>query len=214
MELSVRDTGHGIPQQNLGKIFDPYFTTKQQGEGTGLGLSVVHGIVKDHNGEIRVDSEEGKGAHFRIYLPLVEGEVENGKQEIKKFVPPGRGETILFIDDEEMVVDVSSEMLTDLGYRVLTETDPVKAIDLLKNDIRGIDIVITDKTMPHMTGFEVVTAIKNMSRDIPVILCSGFLAKSDLEKIAELNIDRVIVKPIRMSVLAHAVRELLDGIKM
>ena len=214
MELSVRDTGHGIPQQNLGKIFDPYFTTKQQGEGTGLGLSVVHGIVKDHNGEIRVYSEEGKGAHFRIYLPLAGGEVEDAKQEKKKFVPPGRGETILFIDDEQMVVDVSSEMLADLGYRVLTETDPVKAIDLLKNDIRGIDIVITDKTMPHMTGFEVVKAVKKMSGDIPVILCSGFLTKSDLEKIAELNVDRVIVKPIQMSTLANAVRELLDGIKV
>ncbi len=214
VELSVRDTGHGIPQQNLGKIFDPYFTTKQQGEGTGLGLSVVHGIVKDHNGEIRVYSEEGKGSHFMIYLPLVDREIKDGGHEKQKLIPPGRGETILFIDDEQMVVDVSREMLADLGYRVLTETDPVKAIDLLKNDIRGIDIVITDKTMPHMTGFEVVKAIRNMSREIPVILCSGFLEKSDQEKITGLNIDRVIAKPIQMSALAHAVRELLDGIKM
>jgi len=214
VELSVRDTGHGIPQQNLGKIFDPYFTTKQQGEGTGLGLSVVHGIVKDHNGEIRVYSEEGKGSHFMIYLPLVDREIKDGGHEKQKLIPPGRGETILFIDDEQMVVDVSREMLADLGYRVLTETDPVKAIDLLKNDIRGIDIVITDKTMPHMTGFEVVKAIRNMSSEIPVILCSGFLEKSDQEKITGLNIDRVIAKPIQMSALAHAVRELLDGIKM
>ncbi len=214
VELSVRDTGHGIPQQNLGKIFDPYFTTKQQGEGTGLGLSVVHGIVKDHNGEIRVYSEEGKGSHFLIYLPLVDREIEVGEHGKNKIIPPGRGETILFIDDEQMVVDVSSEMLADLGYRVLTETDPVTAIDLLKKDIRGIDIVITDKTMPHMTGFEVVKAVKKMSGDIPVILCSGFLTKSDLEKIAELNVDRVIVKPIQMSTLANAVRELLDGIKV
>ncbi|MGV8081738.1 MAG: PAS domain S-box protein [Syntrophales bacterium] len=214
MELSVRDTGQGIPQQNLGKIFDPYFTTKQQGEGTGLGLSVVLGIVKDHNGEIRVYSEEGKGSRFMIYLPLVDREIEVGERGKNKIIPPGRGETVLVIDDEQMIVDMSSEILADLGYRVLTETDPVKAIDLLKSDIRGIDIVITDKTMPHMTGFEVVKAIKTMSREIPVILCSGFLEKSDLEKITELNVDRVIVKPIQMSVLANAVRELLDGTKM
>ncbi|HOI72635.1 MAG TPA: ATP-binding protein [Syntrophales bacterium] len=214
VELSVRDTGQGIPQQNLGKIFDPYFTTKQQGEGTGLGLSVVLGIVKDHHGEIRVYSEEGKGSHFMIYLPLVDREIEVGEHGKNTIIPPGKGETVLFIDDEQMIVDMSSEILEDLGYRVLTETDPVKAIDLLKSDIRGIDIVITDKTMPHMTGFEVVKAIKTMSREIPVILCSGFLEKSDLEKITELNVDRVIVKPIQMSALANAVRELLDGTKM
>jgi len=207
--LTVRDTGHGIPAENIERIFEPYFTTKEKGAGTGLGLAVVHGIVKDHGGEIRVYSEIGKGTTIRVYLPLMEKEEEEGKH-MKEALLPGKGEAILFIDDEKMVVDLSRELLEELGYRVVTETDPVKAIEAFKEGSGAFDLVITDKTMPHLTGFEVAREIRLISKDIPILLCSGFQEKEDLEKLAPLGIDRLITKPIRMTTLAKAIRDVLD----
>ena len=209
LELSVRDTGRGISQENLGRIFDPYFTTKATGEGTGLGLAVVHGIVKDHDGEIRIYSEEGRGTIFRIYLPLIDNEVEEGK-DVEIAGSKGKGETILFVDDEKMIVDVSKELLEGLGYRVITETDPMKAIETFKEGKQAFDIVITDKTMPHLTGFDVAREIRTVSRDIPILLCSGFQEKGDPEKLTALGISRMIIKPIRMSVLADVICDVLD----
>jgi len=207
--LTVRDTGRGIVQENLGRIFEPYFTTKEQGEGTGLGLAVVHGIVKAHGGEIRVYSEVGKGTIFRVYLPLIEKEAENVKNREEDLVP-GKGENILFIDDEKMVVDLSKELLEELGYLVVTETDPVKAIESFKRGSDAFDLVITDKTMPHLTGFDVAWEIRRTNKDVPIILCSGLLEKEDLEKLTALGISRMITKPIRMSALAKVIREVLD----
>ena len=209
LELSVRDTGHGIAHENLGRIFDPYFTTKEKGEGTGLGLAVVHGIVEDHGGEIRVDSEEGRGTIFRIYLPVIE---EKAEEEI--FMPEvvfrGRGETILFIDDEKMLVDLNREMLEELGYRVVAETDPGHAIEVFKENGGHFDIVITDKIMPRMTGFDVAREIKMIRPDTPVLICSGILEQKDMEKFMVLGIRQFISKPIRISTMAKAIRDELD----
>jgi PAS domain S-box-containing protein len=207
--LTVRDTGHGIPQENLARIFEPYFTTKERGAGTGLGLAVVHGIVKDHGGEIRVYSEVGKGTMFRVYLPLLEKQVEVGK-DWEEALLPGKGETILLIDDEKMVADLSRKLLEELGYRVVTEIDPVKAIEAFREGSGAFDLVITDKTMPHLTGFDVAGAIRRIRMDIPIMLCSGLQEKGDLEKLTALGINRLMMKPIRMSALAKAIRELLD----
>jgi len=209
LKLFVRDTGSGIAQDNLARIFDPYFTTKEKGEGTGLGLAVVHGIVKDHGGEIRVYSELGRGTIFRVYLPLLE-ETSKATPDEKETMPPGKGETILFIDDEEMVVKLSSEILEKLNYKVVADTDPIRAIKTFKENSHGFDIVITDKTMPHMTGFDVVKTIKDVRADIPVVLCSGFLEKEDAKKIEALGINRLITKPTTMSVLAKTIRDVLD----
>jgi len=209
LELFVRDTGHGIPQENHERIFDPYFTTKQKGEGTGLGLSVVHGIVKDHGGEIVVSSEEGKGTLFRIYLPLIEKQTDD-RNAAAAAVPQGKGETILFIDDETMVVDMNRELLEALNYRVVAETDPVRALERFRENSTLFDLVITDKTMPHMTGFEVIREIRGIRADIPVLLCSGFQEKEDLERLTSLGISRLITKPTRVSVLAEAIRDVLD----
>jgi hypothetical protein len=151
LELSVRDTGHGISQENLGRIFEPYFTTKQKGEGTGLGLAIVHGIVKDHDGEIGVYSEENIGTIFKVYLPLMENQTEVST-DLGEMILQGKGETILLVDDEPMIVDVSRQFLERLGYKVVTETDPANAIEIFKSNYNNFDIVITDKTMPHMTG--------------------------------------------------------------
>ncbi len=209
LELTVRDSGAGIPENDLGRIFEPYFTTKGTGEGTGLGLAVVHGIIKDHGGEIRVLSEVGKGTIFRVYLPLMEKQEENRDDEEETLLL-GKGETILFIDDEEMIVAISKEMLERLGYKVFAETDPVKAIDIFRKGPDTFDLVITDKTMPHMTGFDVVNVIKKIRANIPVLICSGYQEIGDMEKLTALGISHLIAKPIRIGSLAKAVRDALD----
>jgi PAS domain S-box-containing protein len=209
LELCIRDTGHGISQENQEKIFEPYFTTKEKGEGTGLGLAVVHGIVKDHGGEISVYSEVGKGTIFRAYLPLIEKKAE-GKKDVEEAVPWGKGETILYIDDEHMIVDASRQVMEQLGYKVVTETDPVKAIELFKAGRDTFDLVITDKTMPHLTGFDLAREIRRIRADIPLLICSGFQEKEDMEKLKILGISRLISKPIRKFTLAKAIRDVLD----
>ena len=212
LELSVRDDGHGISRENLERIFDPYFTTKRQGEGTGLGLAVVHGIVKDHGGEIRVDSEEGIGTTFLIYLPLIANEVEH-ETEATAAVSGGNGEIILFIDDEQMLVNINKELLEDMGYKVVAETDPVEALQLFKVQSDRFDIIITDKTMPRMTGLEVIRHIREIRADIPVILCSGYQSSEDQDNVKLLSISQLIAKPIRINVLAAAIRNALDAKK-
>jgi len=207
--LSVRDTGHGIPRESLERIFEPYFTTKEKGEGTGLGLAVVHGIVKDHGGEIRVYSEEGRGTDFNIYLPLMEHQTNKPRERMETILP-GKGETILFVDDEQMVVDLNKSVLENLGYRVVTETDPVKAIEIFKEGCDTFDLVITDKTMPHLTGFDVARAVRNIRADMPVVLCSGFQEKGDMERLEKLGINRLMIKPTKMSILANTIRDILD----
>ncbi|MEN6373285.1 MAG: PocR ligand-binding domain-containing protein [Smithella sp.] len=209
LELFVRDTGYGISQDNLEKIFEPYFTTKEKGEGTGLGLAVVHGIVKDHDGDISVYSEVGKGAIFKVYLPLIEKKAEDRKVMEENF-PLGKGETILFVDDEQMIVDAGRQVMEQLGYRVVTETDPVKAIEVFKENRDDFDLVITDKTMPHMTGFDVAREIKSIRADILLLICSGFQEKEDLKKLKTFGISQLITKPIRKFTLAKAIRDVLD----
>lgn len=210
LKLSVRDTGHGISRENIGRIFEPYFTTKKKGEGTGLGLAVVHGIVKDHGGEISVDSEQGRGATFTIYLPVIEDEAEHATLAAKAAPAPGRGEKVLFIDDEEMVAAMMRELLGELGYTVVVETDPVRAAELFKRKSADFDVVITDRTMPRMTGYELVKRIRSIRRDIPVILCSGLQDREDAEAMKGLGIDRFLLKPVEMGVMAEAIREVLD----
>ncbi len=209
LELSVRDTGRGISRENIDKIFDPYFTTKKIGDGTGLGLAVVHGIVKEYGGEITVYSESGRGALFTIYLPLMDvqtREIENTQEAI----PQGKGETILFIDDEQMVADMNKELLGSLGYKVVKETNPAAAVDIFRKDVKAFDLIITDKTMPLLTGYDVVREIRNLRPDIPVILCSGFQDKEDTEKIKAHGINRLLLKPVSASLMAQTIRQVLD----
>jgi PAS domain S-box-containing protein len=210
LELSVRDTGHGISQEYLERIFDPYFTTKKQGEGTGLGLSVVHGIVNDHGGDIRVYSEEGKGTIFRVYLPLIEQEEEESRDAGEDVILTEEGGTILFVDDEQMVVDLGRELLESIGYKVVAETDPVHAVEVFKAKSNSFDLIVTDKTMPHMTGFDVIRQVRDIRGDIPVILSTGLHEKEDLEKLKTFGITQIIAKPTSLKELAKAIHELLD----
>ncbi len=212
LELSVRDSGCGIPQENIERIFDPYFTTKEKGEGTGLGLAVAHGIVKDHSGEILVKSEIGEGTIFRVYLPILR-KMARDRADTEEAIPQGKGETILIVDDEEMLAYMSQVMLEKLNYKVVAETDPARAIETFKANSNNFDIIITDKTMPHITGFELSKKIRNIRVDIPIVLCSGFLEEEDIEKLSILGINQLLTKPIKMRPLAKTIRDVLDKVK-
>jgi signal transduction histidine kinase/CheY-like chemotaxis protein len=210
LKLTIRDTGHGIRNEDLEKIFDPYFTTKEKGEGTGLGLAVVHGIVRDHQGEIRVYSEIDWGTVFEIYLPLEERRTEEEREMGEEGALVGGNERILFIDDEAVLAHLGKELLEGLGYTVFAETEPLKAIAEFRKDIHAYDLVITDKTMPVMNGFDVAREIRGIRADVPIILCSGFQYREDLEKISTLSITHFISKPIRINELCKAIRDSLD----
>ena len=208
LKLSVKDTGYGISKENLERIFEPYFTTKELGEGTGLGLAVVHGIVKDYGGDINVYSEIGKGTVFHVLLPLIEGAEESYKSDSSGPLPTGR-EAIMLVDDEELLVKVGTKMLERLGYRVTGFTSPEKALDMFKSSKDSYDLIITDKTMPKMTGLDLAEGIKKVRPDIPILLCTGFQDKNIDDKVKKAGITEYIMKPLNKREMAVAVRKVL-----
>ncbi|MBW2101889.1 MAG: response regulator, partial [Deltaproteobacteria bacterium] len=169
--LTVEDTGPGMPEKVLDRVFEPFFTTKDRGKGTGMGLSVVHGIVEGYGGTVTAQSEPGKGAVFRVYLPATGSGAETGdSDDVKCPVPMGRGERILFVDDEEALVALGQRMIESLGYRVTTRVSSLEALELFRASPSRFDAVVTDLTMPHMKGDELAREITRIRRDIPVIL--------------------------------------------
>ena len=209
LKLTVEDTGHGIDSNIMEKIFDPYFTTKGVGEGTGMGLSVVHGIVRDHGGDISVYSEPGKGTAFHVYLPLIEtGSVE---REIISAEPVSTGtERILFIDDEEQIVQMVQQILESLGYHVTPRTSSVEALEAFRTMPDEFDLVITDMTMPNMTGAELAPRLLEIRSDIPIILCTGFSELMDENKAKAIGIREYVMKPIVRDKIAGTIRKVLD----
>jgi len=206
--LSVSDTGHGMTPEVLEKIFDPYFTTKEKGEGTGLGLAVVHGIVHDMNGEIVVDSTPGEGTTVRVYLPGIEAE---SKSEALDAVPvTGGKERILLVDDEITIVKINIERLAQLGYQVTACTSSLDALNRFKAGSQGFDLVITDLTMPGMTGLALAKEIHEIRSDIPVILCTGYSKSVSEADRDACGIDHVMDKPVLAHELARKVREALE----
>lgn len=209
-QLIVSDTGQGIPGDNLERIFEPFFTTKERGQGTGLGLSVVHGIVKSCSGEIYVYSEEGKGATFKIYLPAIEWRNEPEERD-EEDIPRGT-EHILFIDDEPAIVEIATSQLQTLGYKVSSRLSSLEALELFKSKPNSFDLVITDMTMPKMTGDELAGQIKGIRSKIPIILCTGFSLKLESEGIKKLDIDAILMKPIILREMAKVVRDLIEKV--
>jgi CheY-like chemotaxis protein len=189
-------------------VFDPFWTTKRSGEGTGLGLSVVHGIVKSHGGAITVYSEPGEGTIFHVYLPVVEMEAEPGTT-IAESLPTG-SETILLIDDEPSLVNVGKQMLEGLGYRVVTRTSSLEALEVFRREPSRFDLVVTDMTMPTMTGDRLATELMKIRSDIPVVLCTGFSAKISEQKAKAIGIRAFVMKPFLKKKLAETVRKVLD----
>ena len=209
LRLTVNDTGMGIDPGVRDRIFDPYFTTKKAQEGTGLGLSIVHGIVKSYGGEIRVYSEPGMGSTFSLYLPALEDFKTDS--ESREELPLQRGnERILFIDDEQQLVRLGSETLKMLGYEVIAQISSLKALEIFRLTPEKFDLVITDLTMPEMTGLELAKKIKETRADIPIILCTGFSAKIASEKYTDAGISQVVMKPILTREISRIVRQELD----
>jgi PAS domain S-box-containing protein len=206
--LSVSDTGYGIPKEYIDRIFDPFFTTKERGEGTGLGLSVVHGIVKSYHGAVHVYSEEGLGTTFKIFIPAIERPLEHDNQELVE-IQKGTGH-ILFVDDELVLNEVAKSLLESLGYRVTCRSNSLEALELFKDSADGFDLVITDMTMPKMTGDKLASEIKNIRPDIPIILCTGFSSKITPENAKMLGIDAFLMKPIIVEEIAKTVYQLLN----
>jgi len=213
-KLSVSDTGTGIDPAILGKIFEPYFTTKKKGKGTGLGLSTVYGIIKDHQGNILVNSEPGKGSTFSVYLPLIKrslkGQPDNKKT--KNFLYTGN-ERILLLDDDDSIVHTLEQMLGRMGYHITAMTNSLEALKTFETNPQRFDLVITDITMPKMTGDQFAQAIISIRPDIPVILTTGFSDRLNQKQAEQLGIKAFLMKPVEREVLLKTVRKVLDEIK-
>ncbi len=210
VRLSVSDTGHGISSDRLEHIFEPYFTTKKRGEGTGLGLSVVHGIVKAHGGYMEVRSEEGRGSMFRVYLPVARDDEELAGEAVSA-VPGGSGQHILLVDDEPAVVDMSTEMLQQLGYEVWARCDSSEALELFCDNPRNFDLIITDMNMPKMTGKELAGRLQSVRPDIPIILCTGYSESMSQELATDLGLHALMTKPVGKAQMAATVRHVLES---
>jgi len=210
MKLMVQDTGTGIPAQIKDKIFDPFFTTKVVGEGTGLGLSLVMGIVKQSGGYITLESEPGKGSTFAVYFPKVAVEPVADIKFTEKALLTG-SERILFVDDEEALLDMGKQALTRLGYEVTCEMSSEAALALFKESPSRFDLVITDQTMPGTTGVELAKKIFAIRPDIPIILCTGFSHLIDAESAKAAGIQGYIMKPLTNREIAKTIRNVLDG---
>ncbi len=206
--IKVSDTGQGISPEIKDRIFDPYFTTKEMGKGSGLGLSVVHGIIQSHQGAISVDSEPGKGTTFNVFFPVIEEEAVIESKSVEKF--PTGNERILFVDDEKSIVKMARQILERLGYQVETKQNPVDALESFHSKPEQFDLVITDMTMPDMTGDKLVEHILNISPDMPTILCTGFSEKISEKKAQELGIKAFVLKPLVKRDFAVTVRKVLD----
>ncbi len=208
--LSIHDNGCGIAAKNIDHIFDPYFTTKEVGNGSGLGLSVVHGLTRDHNGTIVVDSELGRGTTFTIYFPEISRKVITSPD---RDTPLQRGnERILVVDDEKSIVLITTRSLKKLGYRVTGITESVEALELFWEDPSQFDLVITDQTMPELSGDELTLALHDIRPDLPVILCTGYNYLMDKEMTVATGIHTCLTKPVNKTDLATAVREALDSV--
>lgn len=208
LKLSVRDTGHGMAKAVLDRIFDPFFTTKPPGEGTGLGLSVVHGIVTSHGGRISVSSEPGVGTTFDIVLPQTANVIEMPAQN-RPDVPQGT-ERVLLVDDEEPLTNLLRERLERCGYKVVAQTDSVAAFELFRAAPSSFDIVISDQTMPGMTGIELARRIRRVRRDLPIFLCTGYSESVKEEDVQAISLCEVVLKPVDLHALHAAVRRVLD----
>ncbi len=208
VKLAVSDTGHGIPSEIMDRIFDPFFTTKERGQGTGMGLAVVHGIVKTFGGQITVYSDRTKGTVFNVFLPAIEQRAAEKARPSRK--PEGGNERILFVDDEKTLVDLGVTMLGSLGYDVTGETSSPTALEIFSRTPDDFDLVITDLTMPQMTGDRLAREMMEIKPDIPIILCTGFSASVNEESAMAMGIRAFVKKPILNHQIAEIIRKTLD----
>ena len=207
IEFTVKDTGSGIGSDVIGKIFNPYFTTKEVGKGTGMGLAIIHGILSDYGGAITVDSELGKGTAFHVYFPVVEADVATETQKAE--VIPVGNERILFVDDEKLLADMGKDMLERLGYQVTVRYSSLEALEIFQNTPKEFDLVITDQTMPGITGTDLSRRMMQIRPDIPIILCTGYSNLIDENSAKVLGIKEFALKPLTKGMLAKLIRKVL-----
>ncbi len=207
--LTIRDTGRGMAPEMLERIFDPFFTTREVGQGSGMGLAVLHGIVVAHDGVIDVASTPGKGTVFTLFFPRVP-DAKEADADPQTDMPHG-SETILFVDDEEDIVTMRTRMLSHLGYRVLSAISPEQALEMLADKGERIDLLITDQTMPRMTGVQLAGKVASLRPGLPIILCSGYSEAVTAEEAREAGVSRFLAKPVDMRLLALAIREILPN---
>ncbi len=208
VRLTIQDNGTGMSSDVLERMFDPFFTTKPIGEGSGMGLSVVHGIVANHGGALMVDSQRGKGTKIEVYLPAIPAPVWDGAGD-QGTIPLGK-ETILFVDDEETIVRLGKELLEQLGYTIEVQTNSLEALNVFRHDPQRFDLVITDQTMPGLTGEALSRELLRIRPELPIILCTGFSHIMTAEKAKALGIQAYLMKPLAIRDLAPIVRHVLD----
>jgi PAS domain S-box-containing protein len=209
LKLAVSDNGCGMDQELLKRIFEPFFTTKKPGEGTGMGLSVVHGIVKRHKGAIITDSEPGEGTTFHVFFPRTEGDQE--REQLTLDAIPLGNERVLLVDDEEAQCRSGQRLLERLGYTVTTATDSLKALEAFRAQSDAFDLVITDQRMPGLTGVQLAEQLMQIRRKIPIILCTGFSEAIDGKEAKAMGIQEFMMKPFSARQLAETIRRVLDG---
>ncbi len=213
LRLTCSDTGHGIAQENMARIFEPFYTTKGVGQGTGMGLAVVHGIITNHGGSIRVESRIGMGSTFTLYLPRLDGPLLTQSDHMPTApLPHGQG-CILFIDDEEALAHMGREILEHLGYETVTRTSSVEALEAFRSAPARFDAVITDQSMPNMTGDKLAMELRQIRPDIPIILCTGFSYTMNAEKAKRIGITTFLMKPVLSHDIAVALKDILENPK-
>jgi CheY-like chemotaxis protein len=206
--LTVRDTGCGMTPEVLARIYEPFFTTRPQGEGTGMGLAVVHGIVADHGGAIAVESAPGRGSTFRVLLPVVPAPPASAAGRPAEPPVSGRAERVLFVDDDPVQVDVAREMLAELGYRFIGATSGREALSLVRADPDGFDVVLTDALMPGMSGDSLAAELVLLRADLPILLCSGYGERTSESHPP--SVRGFLAKPYSLDVLGEALRKVLE----
>jgi nitrogen-specific signal transduction histidine kinase/CheY-like chemotaxis protein len=208
VELTVSDTGKGIDPHDLQRVFEPYYSTKGTGDGTGLGLAMVHGIVARHNGSVTVESERDRGTVFRLYFPMLPS--VSAEEHPAADVMPSGSESLLFVDDEEATVIAMQEMLADLGYTVYATCSSRDALKTFRRVPERFDLVITDQTMPELTGVDLATEMMALRPGLPIILCTGYSDRVDREEAYRLGIREYVMKPLEMLDIATTIRGILD----
>ena len=209
IRVTVGDTGGGMPPEVVARIFEPFFTTKDVGEGTGMGLAIVHGIVTSHGGVITVESTPGEGTTFTIYLPQIADATADDPYQPAEDMPRGT-ERILFVDDEEVLTRLGQALLEHLGYEVVVRTSSVAALEVFQAEPYRFDLVITDQTMPVMTGAALVEELRHIRPDIPIILCTGFSHVIDADTAEAMGIDAFCMKPLVARELAVTIQQVFD----
>jgi len=208
IQLVVSDTGIGMTPDVMKRVFDPFFTTREVGKGTGMGLAVVYGIVKDLGGKITVESYPGKGSTFRVFLPMIRTVMDVASERAID-IPKGK-EKILFVDDEEMLVEWAKITLERLGYTITVTTDGSEALTIFSRDPKAFDLVITDHAMPNLAGHQLAERLLAIRKDIPIILCTGYSETVSPDKAREAGIREFLLKPLTKQELAFAVRRVID----